>query len=59
MTKWLSYIINDFPILNWIFSVENIVSYRYFMMDMPNFVIFALDFDFDRSELYIILIVLT
>ena len=32
-----------------IFSVEIIVSYQYFMIDIPNFVVFALDFDFDRS----------
>ena len=28
------------------------------MIDMTNFVVFALEFDYDRSELYIILIVL-
>ena len=39
-------------------SIENIVSYQYFMIDMTNFVVFAIDFEFDRSELYIILIVL-
>ena len=41
-----------------IYSFENIVFYHYFMIDMTNFVVFSLDFDFDRSELYIILIVL-
>ena len=28
------------------------------MIDLINFVVFALEFDFDKSELYIILIVL-
>ena len=41
-----------------IYSFENIVFYHYFMIGMTNFVVFALEFDFDRSELYIILIVL-
>ena len=41
-----------------IYSFENIVFYHYFMIDMTNFVVFAFDFDFDRSELYTILIVL-
>ena len=41
-----------------IYSFENIVFYHYFMIDMTNFVVIALEFDFDRSELYIILIVL-
>ena len=58
--KWFSYIINDdFRISYMICSTLNIVSYQYFMIDMTNFVVFAIDFDFDRSELYIILIVLT
>ena len=41
-----------------IYSFENIVFNNYFMIDMTNFVVFSLEFDFDRSELYIILIVL-
>ena len=34
------------------------MSYPYFMIDVTNLVVFAIDFDFYRSELYIILIVL-
>ena len=34
MTKWFSYIINDFRISYMICSIENIVSYQYFMIDM-------------------------
>ena len=41
-----------------LYSFENIVSYQYFMIDMTNFVVFGIEFDYDRSELYIILIVL-
>ena len=42
-----------------IYSFEHIVLYHDFMIDLANFVVFALVFDFDkRSELYIILIVL-
>ena len=41
-----------------IYSFENIVFYHYFVIDMTNFVVFALEFEYDRSELYIILIVL-
>ena len=40
------------------YSFENIVFYHYFMIDMTNFVVISLEFNFDRSELYIILIVL-
>ena len=59
MLKWFSYIVNDFRISYMICSIENIVSYPYFMIDVTNFVVFAIDFDFYQSELYIILIVLT
>ena len=41
-----------------IYSFENIVFYHYFVIDMTNFVVFALEFEYDRSELNIILIVL-
>jgi hypothetical protein len=49
---------NDYHTSFMIYSFEIIVFYHYFMIDMTNFVVFSLDFDFDRSELYIILIVL-
>ena len=42
-----------------LYSFENIVFYHYyFLIDMTNFVVFGIEFDDDRSELYIILIVL-
>ena len=41
-----------------IYSFEHIVFYHDFIIDLTNFVVFALEFDFDKSELYIILIVL-
>ena len=48
----------DFHISYMICSVEYIVFYYYFMIDITNFEVFVEDLDFDRSEPYIILIVL-
>ena len=50
---------NDFCLSYMICSIENKVFYQNFMIDMTNFVVFAIDFYFDWSELYIIFIVPT